>query len=172
MEASEEEDFHQFVLARWHPLLRTAILLTGDKGLAEDLVQMTLVKVHRRWRHIERTDAPMAYARAVLVNLSASAWRRRRVAETLTDSMPDRTGAGRDEFAHVDLRDELCQAVLTLPPRMRAAVVLRYFEDLSEAETARALGCSIGSIKSQTSRGLDRLRNVLTPALLTDGSHP
>jgi RNA polymerase sigma-70 factor (sigma-E family) len=162
VEATEEE-FARFVQARWGQLVRTAYLLTGDRGRAEDLVQTTLVKVHRRWGHIASAESPYAYTRAALANESASWWRRRRVAETLGDVPVHADRAPGDAYAAYDTRDEIARAVLELPPRMRAVVVLRYFDDLSEADTAAALGMSLGSVKSQASRGLDRLRSVLEP---------
>jgi RNA polymerase sigma-70 factor (sigma-E family) len=123
-------------------------------------VQSALVRVHRNWHRIERRDAPAVYARRVLVNLNASVWRRRiRLREQPTAELPERAGADASE-AHA-LRDELRRACLRLPPRQRAVLVLRYFEDLTEAETAAVLGISVGAVKSQTSRGLDRLRAVL-----------
>ena len=160
MEATEEE-FARFVQARWGQLVRTAYLLTGDRGRAEDLVQQVLVKVHRRWTHIATVESPYAYTRAALANESASWWRRRRVAETLGDIPLHADRASGDAYAAYDTRDEIARAVLALPPRMRAVVVLRYFDDLSEADTGAALGMSVGSVKSQASRGLERLRSVL-----------
>jgi RNA polymerase sigma-70 factor (sigma-E family) len=156
-----DEEFRAFVVARWPSLLRTAYLLTGDHGHAEDLVQNALVRTHRHWRRIERTDAPEVFVRKVMVNLNSSRWRRSRLREDLTDLPPDRPGHRRDDVADYDRRDELWQSVLTLPPRMRATLVLRYFEDLPEAEVARVMGCSVGSVKTQTSRGLERLRSRL-----------
>jgi len=156
-----EDEFARFVRARWDQLVRTAYLLTGDRGRAEDLVQTTLVKVHRRWSHIASVESPYAYTRAALANESASWWRRRRVAETLGEVPHHADRAPGDAYAAFDTRDEIAQAVLGLPPRMRAVVVLRYFDDLSEADTAAALGMSVGSVKSQSSRGLDRLRSAL-----------
>ena len=146
-------------MARWHALLRTAYLLTGDQGQAEDLLQNALVRTHRHWTRIRRADAPEAYVRRVLVNLNNSRWRRKRVSEHVTDTVPE-PHAG-DTHAAYDLRDELWRAVLTLPPRMRSVLVLRYFEDLPEAEVAQVLNCSLGTVKSQSSRGLDRLRAEL-----------
>jgi len=160
-----EAEFRCFVETRWQHLVRTAVLLTGDQGRAEDLVQQTLVIVHRKWRSIE-PGATMAYARAVLANQSASWWRRRRHPEVLIaspgDELPGSAQAGRDAMAQIDARDELLRALATLPPRMRAVIVLRYYDDLSEADTAEALGISAGSVKAQASRGLDRLRTALT----------
>ena len=161
MDADGEEEFRQFVQARWHSLVRTAFLLTGDQGRAEDLVQTVLVKVHRRWGHVAHAGSPYAYTRAALANESASWWRRRRVAETLGEVPAHADRARGDAYAAYDTRDEVARAVLALPPRMRAVVVLRYFDDLSEADTAEALGVSTGSVKSQASRGLERLRAVL-----------
>jgi len=161
VDADGEEEFRQFVQARWHSLVRTAFLLTGDQGRAEDLVQTVLVRVHRRWQHVSHSGSPYAYTRAALANESASWWRRRRVAETLGEVPAHADRAHGDAYAAYDTRDEVARAVLALPPRMRAVVVLRYFDDLSEADTAEALGISTGSVKSQASRGLDRLRTVL-----------
>ncbi|MGO4341720.1 SigE family RNA polymerase sigma factor [Pedococcus sp. 2YAF34] len=161
MDTDGEEEFRQFVQARWHSLVRTAFLLTGDQGRAEDLVQTVLVKVHRRWGHVAHAGSPYAYTRAALANESASWWRRRRVAETLGEVPAHADRARGDAYAAYDTRDEVARAVLALPPRMRAVVVLRYFDDLSEADTAEALGMSTGSVKSQASRGLERLRAVL-----------
>jgi RNA polymerase sigma-70 factor (sigma-E family) len=167
MDAQDEQDFREFVVGQWHSLLRTAYLLTGDRGDAEDLVQSALVRVHRNWQRIERRDAPVVYARRVLVNLNASVWRRRmRLREQPAAQVPERAGADATE-AHA-LRDELWRACLRLPPRQRAVLVLRYFEDLSEAETALTLRISVGAVKSQTSRGLDRLRSILAAGRALD----
>ena len=164
MDATGEQEFHDFVVGSWHSLLRTAYLLTGDHGEAEDLVQSTLVKVHRHWERIERRDAPGVFARRVMINLNSSIWRRRvRLREQPTDTLPDpsRRGTDGDQMAAYDLRDQLRRACLTLPPRQRAVLVLRYFEDMTEADAARTLGISVGAVKSQTSRGLERLRAVV-----------
>jgi len=162
VDAGQEEEFRRFVEARWHSLVRTAYLLTGDRHRAEDLVQQVLVKVHRRWSHVGRDGSPYAYTRAALANESASWWRRKRVPESLGEVPVSADRDPRDAYAAYDARDEVARAVLGLPPRMRAVVVLRYFDDLSEADTAAALGMSVGSVKSQASRGLDRLRTILT----------
>lgn len=169
MEPTPEDDFRQFVEASWHPLVRTAYLLTGDHGRAEDLVQQTLVKVHRHWAKVSRDGSPKAYTRAALANESASWWRRKRLQEVFFGpGAPEGHGLPpgfdrdhRDAHGAVDSRDALARAVLELPPRMRSVVVLRYYEELTEAETAHALGMSVGSVKSQTSRGLGRLRSLL-----------
>lgn len=153
------EDFDAFVAARWGPLLRTAYLLTGDRDRAEDLVQGALVRTHRHWSRIRRDGAPEAYVRKVMINLNTDWWRRLGSRERRVTWVSEEIGGlAADAYTVVELRDELWGALRLLPPRMRAALVLRYFEDLSEAETAAALGCSLGSVKSQCSRGLARLR--------------
>lgn len=161
MDRDDEAAFAEFVTREWSRLVRVAHLLTGDPGRAEDLVQQTLVKVHRHWRKVHREGSPYAYTRAALVNESTSWWRRKRVPESLGDIPARADRDPRDAYAGVDNRDALIGALRSLPPRMRAIVVLRYYDDLSEAETAAALGISVGSVKSQTSRGLERMRAVL-----------
>jgi RNA polymerase sigma-70 factor (sigma-E family) len=162
VDPNSEAEFRDFVQSRWQHLLRTAYLLTGDHGRAEELLQTALVRTHRRWRQIERTDAPEVYVRKVLVNLHSTWWRRARRREDPIATVPERADPSADSYAACEQRDELWRAVLALPPRMRAALVLRYFEDLPEAEVARILDCSLGTVKSQTSRGLDRLRVSLS----------
>lgn len=162
VDSADEETFRAFVTSRWQALLRTAYLLVGDHGYAEDLVQTALARTHRHWRRIERKDAPEVYVRRVLVNLANSHWRRRlRLREVF--ATPDRAAADPTE-AH-DQRDELWNALSALPPRTRAVLVLRYFEDLTEAQIADALGCSVGTVKSTASRGIARLRETYVPAL-------
>lgn len=159
MDVSEEE-FDVFVRSRSARLLETAYLISGDRGRAEDLLQLALERTYRRWASIRRRDAPEVYVRRVLVNLNVSAWRGHRLPERLTPSVPEEQES-RNAEADYDDRDELWRAIQNLPPRMRATLVLRYFEDLSEAETADVLGCSVGSVKTQTSRALRRLRTQL-----------
>ncbi|WP_307846781.1 SigE family RNA polymerase sigma factor [Actinospica durhamensis] len=159
----EEERFREFVAERWLALLRTAYLLTGDHGHAEDLVQNALIRVHRHWAKIERSGSPEGYVRRVMFNLHTDWWRRigsRERAVRLTADIEHPASA--DAYASFDLRDELWEALRALPAKMRATLVLRYFEDLGEAETAQILGCSIGTVKSQTSRGLQRLQQALS----------
>ncbi|GAA2363872.1 hypothetical protein GCM10010432_20130 [Catellatospora methionotrophica] len=153
-----EDGFREFVQLRYGDLLRTAYLLTGSTHAAEDLVQSALLKAYRRW---DRVDEPMPYLRRALVNQRTSVWRRIGSRELLTGVLPER-GRADGSAAHAE-RDELMAALATLPVRMRAVLVLRYWEDMSEADTAAALGCSAGSVKSQASRGLARLREVLRP---------
>jgi len=156
-----EEAFRVFVNARWEPLRRFAFALTGDLGHAEDLLQTALLNCHRHWGRI-RADNPEAYVRRSVINLNTSWWRRRRLAEYPTPALPDVEAP--DAMARFDTREEIWAAILALPARMRAVLVLRYFEDLPEADVAAILGCSAGSVKSQASRGLTRLRSVLERA--------
>jgi RNA polymerase sigma-70 factor (sigma-E family) len=152
--------FDTYVHERSAALLRLAFLLTGDAHLAEDLVQASLVKVMGRWEQVTASGDPHAYVRTVLLR-TALGWRKRKWnGERPSDVLPDRASAG-DEAATVVARERLRRALLALPPRQRAAVVLRHYEDLSEADAADALGCSIGTVKSHTARGLARLRTLL-----------
>jgi RNA polymerase sigma-70 factor (sigma-E family) len=154
-----DDDFADFV-HRWSPaLLRVAFLLTSDHGLAEDLLQTALMKTSRRWRHLPDRDHAYSYVRRVLVTTHTSWYRRRRVREVLVDQWPDVADASSGGSSS-GLGDALV-ALNALPTRMRAVIVLRFYEDLSEADTAAALGCSLGTVKSQSSRGLARLRDLL-----------
>ena len=147
------------------PLLRAAYLVAGDLAEAEDLVQECLFKVATRWPRVRTMDHPRAYARRMLINLALDGSGRRardRGELELDDAMRDGCDDGpAREFAAVDSRSELDQALATLSARQRAVLVLRYFEDLSEADTAAALGCSIGTVKSTASRALTRLQSTL-----------
>ena len=156
-----DDDFRAFVERQWGPLTRTAYLLTGDRGYAEDLVQAALEKTHRKWDRVARMDSPVAYVRRAMVNTAVSWRRRRRVSEVPLLTGDDQAGA--DPYGRVEQRQQVLAALRELPPRMRAVLVLRYFEDLSESDIADALGCSVGTVKSQASRGLDRLRAHLGP---------
>ena len=159
----EEERFREFVAERWLALLRTAYLLTGDHGHAEDLVQTALIRVHRHWGKIERSGSPEGYVRRIMFNLHTDWWRRFGSRERMVRLTADiEHPASADAYASFDLRDELWEALRALPAKMRATLVLRYFEDLGEAETAQILGCSTGTVKSQTSRGLQRLQQALS----------
>ena len=152
-----DDGFAEFV-TRWSPaLLRVAFLLTSDRGEAEDLLQTALLKTSRHWGRLNDREAAYAYVRRVLVTTHTSWRRRRRVHEVLLDQFPDHSAG---EPASIDAGRAL-QALEQLPSRMRAVVVLRCYEGLTEAETADALGCSVGSVKSQASRGLARLRELL-----------
>jgi RNA polymerase sigma-70 factor (sigma-E family) len=163
MAARDEAGFEDFVAARSGDLLRTAVLLTGDRGHAEDLLQTALVKAYRRWSRIERDD-PYPYVRRILVTTTAS-WRRLRSTQEIV-SLPAYDPPGPDPTDDVAERQRMTAALATLPARMRAVLVLRYTEDLSEAATAEVMGCSVHTVKSQTVRGLARLRTVLGAAAL------
>ncbi|MGZ4165969.1 MAG: SigE family RNA polymerase sigma factor [Solirubrobacteraceae bacterium] len=162
-------DFEHFVTASSDALLRTAYLVVWDPAEAEDLVQDCLLAVAHRWPRVRGMDHPYAYARRVLINLAldgGSRRTRRRVELAVSGSgaveeLTDESSARR--LHAVGVRAELVQALGTLPPRQRAVLVLRYFEDLSEAEVAELLGCSLGTVKSTASRGLTRLHAALTP---------
>ena len=152
-------EFDEFVAARSTALLRTAFLLTHDHGLAEDLLQTALTKSWFVWSRI--SGEPEAYVRKVLVNTFATWWRRKWNGEHATAELPER---GFDDAADaVTTGHDLWAAMERLPRRQRAVVVLRYFEDLTEAQTAEVLGCTVGTVKSQASRALAKLR--IDPAL-------
>ncbi len=156
MDDSARDAFRSYVAARSSVLLRTAYLLTGSRPDAEDLLQTALAKTYLAWDRIRDREAVDGYVRRVMVNSQTSRWRRRRVDEVVTERLPER--GGRDLTADLDLHDALWTALTTLPKRQRAMVVLRYYEDLSEAETARVMGVSVGTVKSTTSRALVKLR--------------
>src|SRR5687767_5282919 len=166
MAARDEAGFETFVAARSGDLLRTAFLLTRDRGHAEDLLQTALVKAYRRWDRI-RSEDPYPYVRRVLVTTAAS-WRRRRSTQEIV-SLPAYDPPGPDSTEDVAERERMVAALGTLPPRMRTVLVLRYVEDLSEVATADLMGCSIATVKSQTVRGLARLRTALGMAAATAG---
>ena len=153
-----EAEFREFVTARWPSLVGTAYLVTADRGVAEDCVQEALAQVHRRWRTLREAGEPVAYARRAALTAALSWRRRRRIAEVPLDAAAE-PRAPEDPVAAVD--PQLVAALRSLPPRMRAAVALRFLEDRSEAETAELLGCSVGTVKSSTSRGIARLREAL-----------
>jgi RNA polymerase sigma-70 factor (sigma-E family) len=158
-----DADFTEFVRAHSPALLRTAFYLTGDRGLAEDLLQTALTKTYLRWNRIEHRAAALSYTRKALVSTATSWWRRMSwrgerprddvpdlIVEVITDALDDRA--------------VVIGAVRRLPPRQRAVIALRYLEDLSEADTARLLGCTPGTVKSQSSRALRTLRVLLDVA--------
>lgn len=150
-----EDDFRQFVVTRQRLLLRTAWLLTGDWQGAEDLVQTALVRAWPHWRRVGGGPGADAYVRKIMVNTSLD-WRRRRWhGEIPTERLPDHAAPGSPD---ADVQQVLLAALRDLPPRQRAVVVLRFFDDLTEAGTAAALGCSVGTVKSQTFKALAALR--------------
>ncbi|MGV9765616.1 SigE family RNA polymerase sigma factor [Micromonospora tulbaghiae] len=154
-----EEEFREFVAARSGALLRTAYLLAGDWATAEDLLQTALTKTYLAWKRLGGIDAIEPYARRVMVNTSTSWWRRRWHGERPTEVLPERAGV--DEIEQQLDRDALWRHLQALPARQRAVLVLRFYEDMSEAQTAALLEISPGTVKSQTSRALNTLRRRL-----------
>ena len=160
MDEGQSEDFRDFYRSRYRRLLGFAYLLCGDRHHAEDLLQTAMIRVHRHWRRVSRMDHPEAYVRRTLTTVAIASWRRSRLGEYLTSVLPER--AVPDHAESYPVRDQLWNAVQRLPPRMRAVLVLRYFEDLPEREVAHQLGCSVGTVKTQASRAMTRLRAQLT----------
>ncbi|MFE2702098.1 SigE family RNA polymerase sigma factor [Streptomyces mirabilis] len=160
---SLDMDFPAFVAARSAALFRGALVLTGSREAAEDLLQETLERTCRKWRTIAAKDAPDAYVRRIMVNLANDRWRRFRRTTPHPDSGGDRAAPG-DEYGQIDSRDQLVRALQQLPMRMRTVVVLRYFHDLSDAEIAADLKISTSTVRSQLARGIEKLRSQF-PAL-------
>jgi RNA polymerase sigma-70 factor (sigma-E family) len=159
----DEANLERLLDERGTRLMRTAVALTGSRADGEDLLQAALERLLRNWRRVE--SDPEAYLWRTLYHLAADGWRRRgrwraRVAEFRSQALAETTD---DDVAVVDLRDELVRLLHQLPPRQRAVVVLRYWEQRSEAETAVLLGCSEGTVKSAAARGLRRLRELAGP---------
>jgi len=169
-----KEEFDRFVADSTDELLRTGFLVTWDLTAAEDLVQESLFLTARRWHRVRTMEHPKAYARQVLVNLALDGSRRRHRHRSELDlrnrpaieERRDEAAAG--ALGMVEITSELIDALGALTPRQRATLVLRYFADLSEAQVAEVLGCSAGTVKSTTSRALDRLRAVLAPVRAGD----
>lgn len=158
--------FSSYVRARGPVLLRTARSLTANPCDAEDLLQTALAKTYVAWERIEDHRALDGYVRRALLNTRTSQWRKRKVDEFACEELPEQGGvAAPDPAEQQSLHDAMWRAVLKLPDRQRAMVVLRYYEDLSEAQTAEVLGVSIGTVKSAVSRALGKLREdpELTP---------
>ncbi len=164
-----DEEFTEFVHAAWPGLYRTAYLMLGDHQLAEDLTQAALARTYASWRRVKDRAAAPAYARVVLANTAASWFRKRSWRnERPTETLPDR-GVEHDP----NTRTAVVDALAMLAPRQRAVVVLRYYDDLSVREVAHALGISEGTVKSQTSDALARMRAVLGDDAVpsTEGAH-
>jgi RNA polymerase sigma-70 factor (sigma-E family) len=160
--------FMEFVQARGAALSRTAYLLTGAHHLAEDLLQQALTNTAAHWPRVRQGANPEGYVRRVMLNERTSWWRRRKFTEVSLN--PDGLDAEPgDEAESVVRRLAVMRALATLAPRQRAAVVLRYFEDLTEPQIAEELGCSVGTVKSQLHDAMNRLRSV-APALLAEGA--
>ena len=171
MNAEAERDFREFVAARTPALFRTAYALTGHQQQAEDLLQSALTKTAARWRWVRNQGNPEGYVRQAMYREQVSWWRRRgRIDERATAELPDRAAPG--DLAHdIGLRLTLHEALLGLAPRQRAVLVLRYLEDQPEAVAAELLGCSVGTVRSQTYRALARLRE-LCPELTSLDDEP
>jgi RNA polymerase sigma-70 factor (sigma-E family) len=160
-----ETEFREYMVSRWGSLVRFAYGLTGDRGHAEDLAQTALAKAYASWPRVRRAEDPDAYVRRILVNANHGRFRKRRVEENSGEAPTEPAVA--DGTAAVDERAALMAALMELPPKQRAVVVLRYWDGLTETQAAAILGCSVGNVKSQGSRALAKLRNNTQ---LQDGS--
>lgn len=160
MNGQDREQFREFMVTRWPGLVRLGYVLTGDRGLAEDLAQTALAGACRAWWRVKRADDPDAYVRRILINASNRQFRRRRPAEEALPvpegSVPE--GSLADPAAEADQRSDLMAALRELAPRQRAVIVLRYWADLNDAQVAALLGCSEGTVRSQAWRALAKLR--------------
>ena len=159
----EPAGFRDYVAARQRALLRSAWLLTGDWHAAEDIVQAALVRVWPRWTRVVAGGDPDAYVRRAVINVYLTARRRRWHGEYAAAAPPDRPDPA-NPYAAVELRDALARVLPALGRRQRAIVVLRYFDDLTEAQVAEVMGCSVGTVKSQSAKALARLRAALGPS--------
>jgi RNA polymerase sigma-70 factor (sigma-E family) len=151
------EEFGRYVESRGPALLRAAMLITRDRGEAEDLLQAALAKTYLAWDRIEDRESVDGYVRRAMVNTQISWWRRRRLEIYPTDELPDQPVD--DHTRRSELHDALGRALGRLPLRQRAAVMLRYYEDLPEEEIAQILGVSVGTVKSSVSRAMAKLRD-------------
>jgi RNA polymerase sigma-70 factor (sigma-E family) len=157
VDASAEAAFRDFVVTRMEPLRRTAYLLCRDWHTADDLVSTTAVKLYRHWHRVQGVENPDGYARRVLLRCWLDEQRRPWRRERVTDAVPDRPAPEQD----IPSRLTVLNLLAALPARKRAILVLRFYCDLSVEETAEILGCAAGTVKSQTTRGLDLLRTAL-----------
>ena len=158
MSTGSDEEFDTFMRGRWPAMVRLAYALTGDAGHAEDLAQAAFARAYASWGRVKRAGDPDAYVRRIVINEHRSLFRKHRVTEELRGDLTDTAGQQRGP----EEQQALLDALRTLGPRQRAVVVLRYWLDLSEAETAAALNCSVGTVKSQASRALATLRKNAT----------
>ena len=158
----QDEVFRGFVAARGHALIRTAYLLTGDQHLAEDLVQTALERAVQRWSTIRDVGAAEQYVRRTMYRENISLWRRRRLTELPTQVVPEprHEPPGADPADRAADRMVLRDALMRLGPKQRTVLVLRYFEDLTEQQTADLLGISVGTVKSQSHKALAAMRSV------------
>ena len=157
----QDEEFDAFMTASWASLYRTAVLMTGDVHLAEDMLQNAMGKVFKAWPRVSGTEHPRSYARTVLANEVSSWWRKRSSSELPTDTWPEDTSLAGDDDRIVEA-DAMWRALRQLSSRQRAVLVLRYYEDLSGAEIAAVLGLSEGTVKAHTHRALRTLEHTLT----------
>lgn len=158
--AGFEEEFREYVRARGPALLRAAHQLTGHPLDAEDLLQNALAKTYQAWERIQDRAALDGYVRRAMVNINISQWRRRKLEEYPSDELPESAPAAEPRG---EVHERLELALQRLPARMRAAVVLRYYQDMTEPEIARALGITVGTVKSTMSRAMAKLRTELAP---------
>ena len=161
-----DAEFREYMVSRWGGLVRFAYGLTGDRGHAEDLAQTALATAYASWSRVRRAEDPDAYVRRILINANHRRFRKRRVEERSTE-IPADLPVTDDGTAAFDEREALVAALMELPPKQRAVVVLRYWDGLTETQAAAVLGCSVGTVKSQASRALAKLR---TSNQLLDGS--
>ncbi|MGH3241365.1 MAG: SigE family RNA polymerase sigma factor [Spirillospora sp.] len=157
MNGTRHEEFREYVAERGTVLLRAATQLTSDRAEAEDLLQAALAKTYLAWDRIEDPAAVDGYVRRAMVNTQISWWRRRKLDVYPTDRLPDRPVD--DHTGRSEMRDVLGRALRRLPERQRLAVMLRYYEDMSEREIAEVLGVSVGTVKSTVSRAMAKLRD-------------
>jgi RNA polymerase sigma-70 factor (sigma-E family) len=154
--SEDDAAFREYIQSRGTALLRIAMMLTGNRADAEDLVQAALANTYLAWDNIKDHAALDAYVRRAMINTHISWWRRRKLEEFPTDELPDQAVA--DHARDSDLAEVVRRALDRLPARMRAAVMLRYFEDMTEPEIATLLGVSLGTVKSTVSRAVAKLR--------------
>ena len=160
MHLDDEAEFRQYITDRSYALRRTAYLMCGNWHQAEDLVQTAFLKLYRSWRKVQRLDNRDAYVRQVLVRALIDERRRGWLRERPFGTFPDDIAAVEPEIGP-EVRDEMLAALAQVPARQRATLVLRFWEDQSVEQTAQALGCAVGTVKSQTARGLAALREAL-----------
>ncbi|HVT70064.1 MAG TPA: SigE family RNA polymerase sigma factor [Trebonia sp.] len=171
MGAAPDEEFDSFMRGRWPAMVRLAYALTGDLGHAEDVAQAAFARAYASWGRVRRAGDPDAYVRRIVVNANRSRFRRPRVPEELrgdlTEILSSQRSGGQwrepEDAQALEDREALLAALCSLGPRQRAVIVLRYWLDLSEAQTAAALNCSVGTVKSQASRALATLRKTAGP---------
>ena len=167
MQASDEDRFTDFVRANTASLFRTAYLMTGDYQRAEDILQTAFVRIYQRWPRVDAMERPVGYARKVVVSQAVSWWQRRSSRESLLQPSDEPAWNGRVE--DVAEHDRVWRAVLSLPPRQRAVTVLRYYEDLTEAQIAETLGMAPGTVKSHSHAANRRLAELLGEPMVVSG---